>query len=271
VEVALIQLRTPAVQVEALRQAEPLIRQAAAEGAKFIATPEGSNLLQRDRARLSAALAAPEADVAVRGYARLAAELGVWISMGSALVRRPDGLAANRAFLFDPSGEIQATYDKIHMFDVDLPTGESIRESRAFTPGARAVVSEAAGAKIGLTICYDMRFPALYRDLALAGAEILLVPAAFTRPTGAAHWEVLLRARAIETGAFVLAAAQGGTHEDGRSTWGRSMVVSPWGEILALADHDAPCVLRASLDMTASARARRALPVLANARDYTGP
>jgi predicted amidohydrolase len=152
-----------------------------------------------------------------------------------------------------------------------LPTGEHIRESASYTPGDRAVVAEAAGAKLGLTICYDVRFPALHNALANAGAEVLTVPAAFTRPTGAVHWEILLRARAIETGAFVIAPAQGGTHEDGRATWGRSMVVAPWGEVIAVADHDDPTVLMADLDLAEVAKARQAIPALANARAFTGP
>src|SRR6185312_4646598 len=151
------------------------------------------------------------------------------------------------------------TYDKLHMFDVDLPTGEHIRESASYTPGDRAVVAEAAGAKLGLTICYDLRFPALYRALALAGAEVMTIPSAFTRPTGAAHWEVLMRARAIETGSYVLAPAQGGGHEDGRGTWGHSLIVAPWGEIVGQLDHDEPGVLVADLDPGAPAKARAAI------------
>jgi predicted amidohydrolase len=170
-----------------------------------------------------------------------------------------------------PDGRVTATYDKLHMFDVDLPTGERIRESSSYTPGDRAVTADAAGAKLGLTICYDLRFPALHNALAKAGAEVLTVPSAFTRPTGAAHWEVLLRARAIETGAFVIAPAQGGLHEDGRATWGHSMAVSPWGEVIALADHDEPCALIAELDLDAVAKARAAIPALRNEQAFTGP
>jgi predicted amidohydrolase len=270
-KVALVQLRTPASQSAALRQSEPLLRRAAASGAALIVTPEASNILQRDRARLFDALAPAEEDEAVLGYLALAAELGVWLLIGSALVKRRDGKAANRSILVDPAGSVVATYDKLHMFDVDLPTGERYRESDTYEPGVRAVVAMAAGASLGLTICYDLRFPALHTALAKAGAQILAVPAAFTRPTGAAHWEVLLRARAIETGSFVLAAAQGGTHEGGMATWGRSMVVAPWGEILALADHDEPCVLTADLDLSLVDAARSAIPALANAGAFAGP
>ena len=270
-EVALIQLRTPATQDAALAQAEPLIRQAAASGATLIATPEGSNILQRDKTKLFAALRSQDADPFVLALRALAVELDVTVLVGSALVRRDDGLCANRAMLIGPDGAVAATYDKIHMFDVDLPGGQRIRESESYTPGDRAVIADAAGARLGLAICYDMRFPALSHALAVGGADMLVYPAAFTRPTGAAHWEILLRARAIETGSFVLAPAQGGTHDDGRETWGRSMAVGPWGDILALADHDDPCVLRASLDLSAVAKARAAIPALANARAFTGP
>jgi deaminated glutathione amidase len=270
-EVSLIQLRTPAAQAEALRQAAPLVREAASRGAQLILTPEASNILQRNRARLFEALAPMESDEAVNGYRALAAELDVWILIGSAMVLRSDGKAANRSILVDPRGGVAATYDKLHMFDVDLPTGERHRESAVYEPGGAAVVVEAAGVSLGLTICYDLRFPALHRALAVAGAKVLTTPAAFTRPTGRAHWEVLLRARAIETGSFVLAPAQGGTHEDGRETWGHSLVIGPWGEILAQADHDEPCVVSAALDLAQVDKARAAIPVLDNARAFTGP
>ena len=270
-KVGLLQLRTPAAPDRALAHAADLARQAAAAGARLIVTPECSNIVQRDRAKLFDILAPPETDIVVLGLRALAAELGVWILIGSALVRRPDGKAANRSILVGPDGGVRATYDKIHMFDVDLPTGERHRESSAYEPGDKAVVAEAAGAKLGLTICYDVRFPAMHRALALAGAQILTVPACFTRPTGEAHWEILLRARAIETGSFVLASAQGGVHEDGRGTWGRTMAIGPWGEVIAIADHDEPAVVLAELDLEAVDRARAAIPALANARAFTGP
>lgn len=269
--VGLVQLRTPASQAAALAQAAPLVREAAAKGARLIVTPEGTNLLQRNRAQLFERLAPMEADEAVIGLRRLADELGVWLLIGSAMVRREDGKAANRSILVRPDGSVAATYDKLHMFDVDLPTGERHRESSTYEPGDRAVVAEAAGATLGLTICYDLRFPALHRALARAGAEVLTTPAAFTRPTGEAHWEVLLRARAIETGAFMIAPAQVGTHEDGRATWGRSMAISPWGEVLALAEGEAPTVVIADLDLAEVAKARAAIPALANTRPFAGP
>ncbi|HZK98796.1 MAG TPA: nitrilase-related carbon-nitrogen hydrolase [Caulobacteraceae bacterium] len=269
--VGLVQLRTPASQAAALAHAEPLIRQAAAAGATLVATPEGTNLLQRDQGRLMAAMRPAEHDEAVVGLRALAAELKIWLLIGSALIRRADGGCANRSMVIAPDGSVAATYDKVHMFDVELPTGERHRESASYRPGERAVVAVAAGAVLGLTICYDLRFPVLHNALARAGAEILTVPSAFTRPTGEAHWKVLLRARAIETGSFVLAPTQGGVHEDGRATWGRSMAVGPWGKVLAIADHDDPCALIADLDLAEVAAARRAIPALANARTFTGP
>jgi len=269
--VGLIQTRTPATHAAALAHVAPLVREAAARGDRSIQTPEGTNVLQKDRARLLPALQSLEDDVVVRGLRDLAAELGVWIDVGSALVLREDGKAANRQAVIDPTGALVATYDKLHMFDVDLPTGETARESATYEPGERAVTVETPLGVFGLTICYDMRFPALHRALALKGATILTVPAAFTRPTGQAHWEILLRARAIETGSFVLAAAQGGFHEDGRGTWGRSIAIGPWGEVIGVLDHDEPGVLVADLDLDAALKARAAIPALKNARAFTGP
>jgi predicted amidohydrolase len=270
-DVALIQLRTPADPEAALAHVGPLVREAAAGGAAFILTPEGTNLLERDREKLLPRLRRPEDDVCVQGLARLAAELKVWLLIGSALVLREDGEAANRSLLVAPDGRVVATYDKLHMFDVDLPNGESARESATYAPGDAAVTARTPLGLVGLTICYDIRFPQLYRALAKAGAGLLTVPAAFTRPTGEAHWAVLLRARAIENGAFVLAPAQGGRHEDGRGTWGRSMIVSPWGEVLAAAAGDAPGVVSARLDLDAVAKARAAIPSLVNERAFSGP
>ena len=269
--VALVQARTPAGQAAALDHVLPLVRQAAAGGARLIATPEATNILQRRKPVLEPQLTLLADDPVVIGLRAEARALGAWVLLGSALVRREDGKAANRCALISPAGEIRATYDKLHMFDVDLPTGETVRESETYEPGDRAVVAEAAGARLGLSICYDVRFAALYRALALAGAQILTVPAAFTRPTGEAHWEILLRARAIETGSFVLAPAQGGLHEDGRGTWGRSMAIAPWGEVLAKLDHDEPGVLFADLDLAAVAKARSAIPALKNARPFAEP
>ena len=268
---ALIQTRTPATQAAALAQIEPLIRQAAADGAQLIVTPEGSNLLQRDRAKLLAVLQPLEADPFVQGVRALAKELKTWILIGSALVARGSDKAANRAVLIDAEGEIVATYDKLHMFDVDLPNGDRYRESSLYEPGAEARLVRTPWGKLGLTICYDMRFPQLYRALAKAGAEIIAVPAAFTRPTGEAHWEVLLRARAIENGVFILAAAQGGVHEDGRGTWGHSIAIDPWGRILAQAGDDQPGVVMADLNLDDVASTREAIPSLKNERPFAPP
>jgi len=270
-KVALIQTRTPATHDAALAHVLPMVRDAAGQGAHFIATPEGTNVLQKDRAVLLPMLRSLQEDVVVAGLREAAKDLGAWILIGSALVKRQDGKAANRSVLVSPKGEITATYDKLHMFDVDLPTGESSRESATYEPGAQAVTAQAGDLKLGMTVCYDLRFPALYRALALAGAEVMTIPSAFTRPTGAAHWEVLMRARAIETGSFVLAPAQGGKHEDGRGTWGHSIAVAPWGEVLAKFDHDEPGVLIAELDLAAAAKARAAIPALANARPFAQP
>jgi deaminated glutathione amidase len=268
---ALIQLRTPDEQAAALAHAEPLIRQGAGQGAQLVVTPEGSNLLQRDRQKMMAAIRPLEDDAFVQGARALAAELKTWILIGSALVARPDGKAANRSVLIDADGEIRRTYDKVHMFDVDLPNGDRYRESSLYEPGTEAATVDTPWARLGLTICYDVRFPYLHRALAKAGAEVLTVPAAFTVPTGEAHWEVLLRARAIETGAFVLAAAQGGLHADGRETWGRSTIVDPWGRVLAKAEDDQPQVVSADLDLAEVAKARQSIPALQNERTFTGP
>ena len=268
--VALIQTRTPASQEAALAQVTPLIEQAAA-GAQLIVTPEGSNLLQRDRAKMLAALHPLEEDIFVEGVRILAAQRRVWILIGSALVAIGPDKAANRAVLISDMGRIVQTYDKLHMFDVDLPNGDRYRESSLYQPGTDAKVAQTPWGPLGLTICYDMRFPQLYRALSKAGVGVFAVPAAFTRPTGEAHWEVLLRARAIENGAFVLAAAQGGVHEDGRSTWGHSMAIDPWGRILAEADGDEPGVVMADLDLAMVDTTRQAIPSLKNERPFTAP
>jgi predicted amidohydrolase len=270
-KVALIQTRTPATHEAALAHVRMLVREAAAGGARFIATPEGTNILQKDRAQLLPQLKSLDDDIVVTGLRQAAKDAGAWVLIGSALVVRDDGKAANRSVLVSPDGAVVATYDKLHMFDVDLPTGESSRESATYEPGERAVTAQAGDLKLGMTVCYDLRFPALYRALALAGAEVMTIPSAFTRPTGAAHWEVLMRARAIETGSFVLAPAQGGRHEDGRGTYGHSIAIAPWGEVLGHLDHDEPGVPFVDLDLEAPAKARAAIPALRNARSFTDP
>lgn len=274
VPVALIQTRTPAGPAAAFAHVEPMIREAAAGGAKLILTPEGTNFLIQDRERRAAALETQDRDEAVGQLLALARELGVWLLIGSAIVRSGhagDDRAANRSLLIDDRGEVVATYDKLHVFDVDLPTGERWRESASVRPGDDAVVADTPWGRLGLSICYDIRFPQLYRALARAGAVMIAVPAAFTVPTGEAHWEILLRARAIETGSYVLAPAQAGEHEDGRRTWGRSMVVAPWGEVIAKLGSDEPGVLFATLDLDAVTRARAAVPQLSHDRDFGLP
>ena len=272
--IALIQTRTPASPAAAFAHVEPLIREAAAGGAKLILTPEATNFLIKDPAARAAVLTTDDADAVVVGLRDLARELGVWLLFGSAIVRsgqEGDDRAANRSLLIDDKGAVVATYDKLHVYDVDLPTGERWRESAAIRPGDGAVVADTPWGWLGLTICYDIRFPQLYRALAKAGAAMISVPAAFTVPTGEAHWETLLRARAIETGCWILAPAQAGTHEDGRRTWGRSTVVGPWGEVVAKLDHDEPGVLFATLDFEAVTRARNAVPQLTHDREFGGP
>lgn len=272
--IALIQTRTPARQELAVAHLEPLIREAAAKGAHLILTPEGSNFLQKDPELRQAILAAHENDALVQAAAGWAKDLGVSILIGSAIVRSGlsgDDRAANRAILIDNQGRITNTYDKVHMYDVDLPTGERWRESASVRPGEDAALADLPWGRLGLTICYDLRFPHLFRALAKAGAAVIAVPSAFTVPTGQAHWEILLRARAIETGCFILAPAQGGTHEDGRVTWGHSMIVDPWGEVIARLDHDAPGLLFAELDLSAVDRARQAIPQLSHDREFSPP
>jgi predicted amidohydrolase len=272
--IALVQTRTPSTADAAVALVTPLIRRAAAEGARLILTPEVTNLLEQRRDRRAAAITDEDQDPAVLGLRHLAAELGVWLLIGSAIVKSGhsgDDRAANRSLLIDGNGTIAARYDKLHVFDVDLAHGESYRESATIRPGDAACVAETPWGRLGLTVCYDVRFPHLFRQLARAGACMIAVPAAFTVPTGEAHWETLLRARAIETGAFVLAPAQGGTHEDGRRTWGHSIVVGPWGEIIARLDHDEPDVLHAMLDLSAVETARAAVPQLRHDRSFVAP
>jgi predicted amidohydrolase len=272
--IALIQTRTPDSAAASFAHVEPLIREAAAGGAKLILTPEASNFMIRDKDRRAAALTDQDEDEAVVALRGLARDLGVWLLIGSAIVRSGhdgDDRAANRSLLIDDRGEIVSSYDKLHVFDVDLPTGERWRESATVRPGDEAVVADTPWGKLGLTICYDIRFPHQYRALAKAGAVIIAVPAAFTVPTGEAHWETMLRARAIETGCWILAPAQAGTHDDGRRTWGRSTVVGPWGEVTAKLDHDEPGVLFATLDFDAVDRARAAIPQLTHDRDFAAP
>ncbi len=247
---------------------EALVREAAAKGAAYVQTPEMTGAIIRDKADRAMAFKQEKDDVIVAAAGRLSAELGIFLHVGSTGILREDGKIANRAFLFAPDGSLAARYDKIHMFDVDLDKGESWRESATYEPGREAVVADIGVAKLGFGICYDVRFPQLFRAEALAGAEVLTAPAAFTRQTGQAHWHILQRARAIENGAFMISAAQGGQHEDGRETFGHSMIVDPWGRILAEADHDVSGVIVAEIDTALSAEARQKIPNLKNAREF---
>ncbi len=257
-----------------VRAASELIREAAAAGAFYVLTPENTALMDEDKARVRALVGTMEDDASVAAFSALAAELGIFLHVGSLALHTAepdDDRLANRSILFGPDGRIRAWYDKIHLFDVQLGDGEKdYRESAYIRPGRRAVLADVRDVRIGMSICYDVRFPALYRSLAKAGAECLTVPAAFTVPTGRAHWHVLLRARAIENGAFVLAAAQGGRHESGRATYGHSLIVSPWGEILAEGGEE-PGVIRADLDMEHVAEVRARIPVLQNEREFDPP
>ena len=255
---------------------EGLVREAAEQGADLVLTPEVTNIVSASRTRQNEVLALQVDDATLARLREVAVDTGVWLSIGSLALKSgdPDGRFVNRQFLISPDGAIVATYDKIHMFDVELGGEESYRESKGYRPGDRAVLADTPFGKLGLTICYDMRFPALYRALAEAGAQILTVPSAFTVPTGLAHWETLLRARAIETGCFVLAAAQYGTHAAARGrvreTYGHSLAVDPWGGVLTDAgEGTGVTMVELDLDQVASTRAK--VPSLANARTFAGP
>jgi len=267
---ACVQLRSSDDTNENIQTASKLIREAAKAGAQFIATPENTTLMAPDGGAKLEKSFSEERDPALPDFRALAEELGVWLLIGSLAIKVSDTKTANRSFLLTPKGEIAARYDKIHLFDVDLPSGEKYRESNTVAGGNRAVLADLPWGKLGLTICYDLRFPRLYRKLAKAGAQILTVPSAFTETTGKAHWHVLLRARAIETGAFVIAPAQGGLHANGRRTYGHSLIVAPWGEILAEGGTD-PGVISADIDMAAVTDARSRVPSLTHDRDFEGP
>lgn len=270
-DIALVQMRSGVDPERNLADASALIREAAATGARLVATPETTHLVQKDADQAFAVMKTQDEEPAIPAFSALAKELGIHLLIGSMAIRIGERKAANRSFLFAPDGAIAATYDKAHMFDVGLGKGETYRESDNYQAGAQLEVADIDGARLGLSICYDVRFAYLYRRLAKAGAQIISVPAAFTKPTGRAHWEVLLRARAIETGAYVIAPAQGGLHADGRKTWGHSLIIGPWGEVIAELDHDEPGILTASLDMRKVEEARRRIPALEHDRDLAGP
>jgi predicted amidohydrolase len=262
---ACVQMRSGVDVRENLRDAEALIREAHGRGAAFVATPEVTVLFEAESDLLFAKVHAQEDDPSLARLRGLAAELGIWLLIGSMAIKVGERQCANRSFLIGPSGQIAASYDKIHMFDVDLPNGETYRESRNFRRGERAVLASLPWGKLGLSVCYDLRFPQLFRALAQAGASFLTIPAAFTHTTGMAHWHVLLRARAIETGCYVIAPAQAGLHANGRHTYGHSLVVAPWGEIIAEAGEE-PCVITADIDPQRVADARGRVPALKHDR-----
>jgi deaminated glutathione amidase len=264
---ALIQMRsglTPAANIDA---ASRMIVEAKAAGADYVQTPEMTNVLAVDREQLFAVIVEEDKDPSLAAFRELARKHRVTVHVGSLAIKISPEKAANRSFVITPEGEIDARYDKIHMFDVDLGNGESYRESRNYSPGEQAVLGHLPWGLLGLTVCYDLRFPALFRALAEAGATLLAIPAAFTKPTGEAHWHVLMRARAIENGSFVLAAAQGGKHENGRETYGHSLIVDPWGRILAEGETE-PGIIMADIDLTEVSKARGKVPSLQHGRRF---
>jgi predicted amidohydrolase len=265
--VGLVQMRSGRTPQANLDAATKLIGEAKSGGADYVLTPEMTNIMEVSRERLLASIVEEESDNNLATFRELARALAIHLHIGSLAVKASPDKAANRSFLIDPRGEIVARYDKIHMFDVDLANGESYRESRNFHPGEIAVLSDLPWGRLGLTVCYDLRFPALYRALAEAGASFLAIPSAFTRQTGEAHWHVLNRARAIENGCFVLAAAQGGKHENGRETFGHSLVVDPWGRIIAEGGTE-PGVVLAEIDPAEVVAARARIPSLQHGRRF---
>jgi predicted amidohydrolase len=264
---AMIQMRsglTPAANIDA---AVRMIGEAKAAGANYVQTPEMTNILAAKREQLFAAIVDEERDTSLATLRELARTLGITIHVGSLAIKVTHDKAANRGFLLSPKGDVVARYDKIHMFDVDLANGESYRESNSYRPGESAVLCDLPWGRLGLTICYDLRFPSLYRALAEAGATMLAIPSAFTQQTGEAHWHVLNRARAIENGCFVFAAAQGGRHENGRETFGHSLIVDPWGRVLAEGGIE-PGVIMAEIDVSEVAIARARIPSLQHGRRF---
>ena len=267
---ACVQLRSSDDVAENIRVASALIGEAKSKGADFIATPENTTLMAPDGGAKLARSFPEDRDPALPVFRALAEKLDVWLLIGSLAIKVSDTKTANRSFLIDPKGNVTARYDKIFLFDVELPSGEEYRESNTVAGGDRAALAELPWGKVGMTICYDLRFPQLYRSLAKAGAFLLTVPSAFTETTGEAHWHTLIRARAIENGTFVMAPAQGGVHANGRRTYGHSLIVGPWGEILAEAGTE-PGVIVADIDPVASNKTRAQIPNLSHDRAFEGP
>lgn len=270
IRVACVQMRSGTDVAENIRAADALIREAASLGGELIATPEMTTLLDRKPGAAWEKSTDEAADPGLAHFRALARELAKTLLIGSVAIRADAGKCANRSFLIRPDGEVAARYDKIHMFDVQLNAGNIYRESDSYAAGAGAVVASLPMAKLGMTVCYDVRFPELFRQLAMAGAQIIAVPAAFTRITGEAHWHVLLRARAIETGCFVVAPAQAGKHQDGRETYGHSLIIDPWGEILAEGGTE-PGVIVATLDLAKVDDVRGKIPSLSHVRPFRAP
>ncbi len=266
-KVGLIQMRSGLEPQANLQAALPAIAEARRAGADYVLTPEMTNILEIKRDRLFAKIVAEEDDATLAALREVARQHSIYVHIGSLAIKASPEKAVNRSFLIDRKGEIVARYDKIHMFDVDLAGGESYRESNNYRAGELAVVADLPWGRLGMTICYDLRFPALYRALAEAGASFLAVPSAFTKQTGEAHWHVLLRARAIENGCFVFAAAQGGRHENGRDTFGHSLVIDPWGRIIAEGGTE-PGVIIAEIDPAEVATARGRVPSLHHGRRF---
>ncbi|HWG04580.1 MAG TPA: carbon-nitrogen hydrolase family protein [Beijerinckiaceae bacterium] len=265
---ACVQLRSSDDAAENIREASAWIREAAAAGAEFVATPENTTLMAPDGGAKLELSHTEDRDPALPAFRALAQELSIWLLIGSLPIKVSATKTANRSFLIDPGGTIAARYDKIFLFDVDLPSGEQYRESNTVAGGGNAILAETPWGKLGLSICYDLRFPQLYRTLAQNGALSFAVPSAFTETTGKAHWHVLLRARAIENGAFVIAPAQGGLHANGRRTFGHSLIVSPWGEVLGDGGV-APGIVIAEIDPAASMEARTRIPSLRHDRIFS--
>ena len=257
---AAIQMRSGIDVAANIAAASELVRAAAADGARFIATPEMTHLLQRDPTALRKDVRTMDEDLGVAAFSNLAAELSIFLLVGSLAILRDDGKIANRSCLFASDGTLSAQYDKIHLFEAALSSTETYREADSYEAGDTPVTAITDTHLLGLSICYDLRFPALYQNYARAEVHMIAAPAAFTVATGKAHWETLLRARAIETGAYIIAPAQGGHHEDGRKTWGRSTIVAPWGEIAAKLDHDAPGFTCAEIEKIKVANARQRIP-----------
>ena len=264
---AMIQMRSGLDPAANLAVALDLIDRAKQAGADYVLTPEMTNILATRREQLFAKIVAEEQDVTLTTLREIARKLSIYIHIGSLTIKASPEKAANRSFLIDRRGEVAARYDKIHMFDVDLAGGESYRESNSYRPGELAMLADLPWGRIGLTVCYDLRFPALYRALAEAGASFLAIPSAFTRQTGEAHWHVLQRARAIENGCFVFAAAQGGKHENGRETYGHSLIVDPSGRILAEGGIE-PGVVMAQIELSEVVAARSRIPSLHHGRRF---